>query len=198
MAKKVVFLLVMMFVLLIASVTAFAAGPQSATPEAGFTEDKANVAEVAPEVSISDLEIKYADIFFGDVKSTKEIVPIIGERVYPHELRHVFTGMALEIDKTTNPVIMLMYIKVDGIYVPLVDVNTGSHVTQEPYCLKTTVDLKYLGSNKVNDIRIIVFRKNDVEKLTADENLQITDLKISVRSWNLFDRAANLLKEIFN
>lgn len=198
MAKKVVFLLVMMFVLLIASVTAFAAGTQSATPEASFTEDKTNVTEVEPEVSISDLEAKYGDVFFGDVKSTKEIVPIIYERVYPHELRHVFTGMALEIDKTTNPVIMLMYIKVDGVYVPLVDVNTGSNITQEPYCLKTTVDLNYLGSNKVNDIRIIVFRKKDIENLAIDQNLQITDLSISVRSWNLFDKAANLLKEIFN
>ncbi|HHW21345.1 MAG TPA: hypothetical protein GXX26_00475 [Clostridiaceae bacterium] len=195
MTKKVVFLLVMMFVLLLASVTAFAAGTDSATPEAGFTEDKAGSEKAVSEISVSDLEAKYGDIFFGDVKSTREIVSIVedkktgdaGKRIYPYNLRYFFEAMALEMD-TENPVIMLTYIKVDGVYVPLTDVVTKTNITQEVYYLSTTVDLAYLGSNKVNEIRIIAFKKNDIDKLALDENVQIIDIKKSVRPWNLIEK----------
>lgn len=204
MAKKVVFLLVMMFVLLLATVTSFAAGTDSTTPEAGFTEDKANVAQPELEVSVSDLEVKYGDIFFGDVKSSKEIVTLgvnengeIGKRdKYPYELRFTFILTALELDET-NPLIMLMYIKEDGVYVPLVNINTGSNKTQKVFCLEPIVDLKYLGKDKVNEVRFIAFRKNDINRLTL-ENIQIIDIKKTVRPWNLFEKAGNLLKEIFN
>jgi hypothetical protein len=205
MAKKVVFLLVMVFVLLLASVTALAADTDSSTPEAGFTEDKASSEEVIPEISIIDLETKYGDVFFGDVQSNKEIVSIVkdsdngdeGKRIYPYDLRYFFEAMALEVD-TANPVIMLMYIKADDVYVPLVDVNTGTNMTQEIYYLNTTVDLLYLGSSKVNEIRIIAFRKNDIDELTIDSNLQIIDIKKSVRPWNFIEKLYFEIKGIFN
>lgn len=204
MAKKVVFLLVMMFVLLFASVTALAAGTDSATPEAGFTDDKVISEEAVPEISVSDLEAKYGDIFFGDVQSSKEIVSIVndsngvaGKRIYPYDLRCFFEAMALEVD-VSNPVVMLMYIKADDVYVPLVDVNTGTNMTQEIYYLNTTVDLLYLGSNKVNEIRVIVFRKNDVDELAPDSNLQIIDIKRSLRPWNFIEKIYFGIKEIIN
>jgi hypothetical protein len=105
--------------------------------------------------------------------------------------------MALEVD-TANPVIMLMYIKADDVYVPLVDVNTGTNMTQEIYYLNTTVDLLYLGSSKVNEIRIIAFRKNDIDELTIDSNLQIIDIKKSVRPWNFIEKLYFEIKGIFN
>lgn len=209
MAKKIVFLLVMVFVLAFASVTALA-GTDSATPEAGFTEDKVGseeaaevVEEAIPEISVSDLEAKYGYIFFGDVQSTKEIVTIVndngaeGKRIYPYDLRYFFEAMALEVD-ISNPVIMLMYIKVGDVYVPLVDVNTGTNMTQEIYYLNTTVDLIYLGSSKVNEIRIIVFRKNDIDNLELENNVQIIDINKTVRPWNLMERIYFEIIEIFN
>lgn len=204
MAKKVVFLLVMVLVLLFASVTASAAGTDSATPEAGFTNDEASSEEVIPDISVVDLENKYGDIFFGDVKSSKEIVTIVsdkngdvGKRIYPYDLRYFFEVMALEVD-VSNPVVMLMYIKEDSAYVPLIDVETGSNMTQEVYYLSTIVDLKYLGSNKVNEIRIIFFRKNDIDNLALDSNVQIMDINKSVRPWNLFEEMYFGIKEILN
>lgn len=203
MAKKVVFLLVVVLILLFASVTA-SAGTDSATPEASFTNDKASIEEVIPEISVVDLENKYGDIFFGDVKSSKEIVTIVsdkngdvGKRIYPYDLRYFFEVMALEVD-VSNPVVMLMYIKEDSAYVPLIDVETGSNMTQEVYYLNTTVDLKYLGSNKVNEIRIIFFRKNDIDNLALDSNVQIMDINKSVRPWNLFEKMYFGIKEILN
>lgn len=200
MAKKVTFLLVMVFVLLIASVTAFAAGTDSTTPKSGFTEDKARLKETVPEVSVSDLEVKYGEIFFGNVKSSKEIVFIqCDNREYGHELRRLFTGQATDsVTDNNNPVIMLMYIKVDGVYVPLIDVNTRTNMTQELCYLKTVVDLKYLGTNKVNEVRAIAFRKNNVDKLALDENLQITDLSITFGPWDPIKKVTNFLKDVFN
>lgn len=205
MAKKLVFLLVLLFALLLTTVTALAAGTDSATPGTGFTEDKSDKAEAKPEIKVVDLEAEYGEIFFGDVTSSREIISLVtdekgdvGKRVYPNNLRYLFEAMALEIDPS-NPVVMLMYIKVDDKYVPLIDVDTGSNMTQEVYYLDTTVDLKYLKStNKVNEIRIIAFRKNDAGKLALDENLQIIDITKTVRPWNIFEKAGILLWELFN
>lgn len=186
MAKKIAFLLVLLFVLALASVTAFAAGTDTTTPEAGFTQDKAD-----SQISIKDLEDKYGDIFFSaDSKSDKAIIEVSYQRKsstkYP--LRHYFNGKV--IDSVTgsaayeNPVVMLMYIKKDGKYIPLCDVNTDKNYIERPFYLSSTVDLAYIGSNKVNEVRIIAFRKKDIDKLSLNENLQIIDFLITVRYWD--------------
>jgi len=205
MAKKMIFLLVLVFALFLTTVTALAAGTDSATPETGFTEDKADKAEAKQEINIVDLEVKYRDIFFGNASSGKEIISLakdkkgdIGQRVYPYELRFFFEALVQEVDPA-NPVIMLMYIKVDGDYVPLIDVDRGTNMTQEVYYLSTTVDLKYMkSSKKANEIRIIAFRKNDIDKLALDDNLQIVDISKTVSPWNIFEKVNNYLKELFN
>lgn len=194
MAKKIVFLLVMVFVLLIASVTVFAAETDLETSQVGFTKDETILAveETDKEVSVSDLENKYREIFFDEnISSSKEILTISSNnREYGYELRHLFSCVPSDDSSfdMENPYIMLMYIKVDGVYVPLNDIKTETNMTQEVFCLKTTVDLEYLGSNKVNEIRIIAFRKNDIESLEVDKNLQITDLNMSVRKWNPIEK----------
>ena len=83
---------------------------------------------------------------------------------------------------------MLMYIKIDGTYVPLNDVERNSNMTEEVCYLKTAVDLEYIGLNKVNEVRIIVFRKNDCDNLVLNENLQVTNLDITFRRCNLIER----------
>lgn len=187
MAKKLTFLLVFITVLLLASVTAFATGTDSTTPE---TEDKAN-----QEISVSDLEGKYD--FFLDEKATsdKNYIEIKYQREYSvvNDLRHTFTGSVTDTSTSAaiseNPVVMLMYIKVDGKYVRLNDVATGTNVSEGSFLLPSSkVDLIYLGSGKVNDVRIIAFRKNDVEKLALNVNVQIYDTQITVPHWKLSEK----------
>ncbi|HHU90380.1 MAG TPA: hypothetical protein GXZ22_04910 [Clostridiaceae bacterium] len=200
MAKKIAFLIVMIFVLLIASTTVFAAETDTETSNVGFTKDKATLAaaDAEKEVSVSDLENKYGEVFFGeDTESDLEIVSIDYGRDYPHEMRHLFYGQTSDFD-LENPYIMLMYIKIDGTYVPLNDVERNSNMTEEVCYLKTAVDLEYIGLNKVNEVRIIVFRKNDCDNLVLNENLQVTNLDITFRRWNLIERIQFGIREIFN
>ncbi len=195
MAKKLTFLLVFVTVLLLASVTAFAAGTDSSSPEIGFTEEKANAGDKSLEVSVSDLEGKYD--FFLDEKATsdKNYIEIKYQREYSvvNDLRHTFTGSVTDTSTSAaiseNPVIMLMYIKVDGKYVRLNDVTTGANVSEGSFLLPSSkVDLVYLGSGKVNDVRIIAFRKNDMEKLALNVNVQIYDTPITVPHWKLSEK----------
>lgn len=203
MAKKFTFLLVMMFVLLFASVTALAAGTDSTTSEAGFTEDKA-IAEGNSEIkSVSDLESKYGSIFFHE-KSTdgQDIITVkyVREKTSESELRYTFTG---SLESTTsaaidNPVVMLLYIKIDGEYVALVDIDTGSNATVESGLTMSTVNLHYLGSDKVNDVRVIAFRRGNAGSLVLGENLQITDLQITVRPWNVVEKIEMGIHEVLD
>jgi hypothetical protein len=200
MAKKIVFLLVMVFVLLVASVTVFAAETDQETTNVGFTEDKAAiaVAEADNAVSVNSLEKKYGNVFFAeDSESDLELVSIDYGRDYPHEMRHLFYGQINDFD-IENPYIMLMYIKIDGTYVPLDDVERNTNMTEEVCYLKTAVDLEYIGLNKVNEVRIIIFRKNNADNLVMNENLQITNLDITFRRWNVIERVHFGIKEIFN
>jgi hypothetical protein len=199
MAKKLVFLLVMIFVLLSVSVTVFA-GTGSDAPEVGFTDDKANLEnkDSGNKVRVSDLEEKYGEVFFGeDSESSTEIVSINYGRVYPFEMRHEFFGQTNDYD-IQNPHIMLMYIKRDGKYVRLKDVERKTNITEEICYLNTVVDLENIGQNKVNEVRVIIFRKNDVDNLVLDENLQITNFEITFRRWNPVERAFFELKQVFN
>ncbi|MGI6049823.1 MAG: hypothetical protein ACOYEI_03175 [Acetivibrionales bacterium] len=192
MAKKVFFFLAIMLILLTASVNVFAAETDALEPEASLTNDKG-------EIIISSLEEKYSEVFFSeDAQSANELVSIGYSRVFPYEMRHLFVTPVLEDFDVDNPYIMLMYIKVDDTYVPLKDIERESNITEEVCYLETTVDLNYIGANKVNKIRVIVFRKNDVENLILDENLQITNLDITFSRWNIIERTIFTLKQLFN
>ncbi len=191
MIKKVFFLLVIMVILLTASVSVFAAETDTLIPEASLTNDK-------DEIIISSLEEEYGEVFFSEEsQSVDELVSIGYTRVYPHEMRHLFFAATDDFDMD-NPYIMLMYIKVDDVYVPLNDIEEESNITEEVCYLDTTVDLQYIGANKVNEIRAIVFRKNDVENLILDENLQITNINVSFSRWNPVERVFFELKQLFN
>lgn len=195
MAKKLVFLLVMMFVLLIASVTALA-NTGSKTAETGYTQDKANSAK---EISVIDLENKYGDLFFdGKATSEKEkefvSVKYVREADGKNELRYNFTG---SVKEDASPLVMLMYIKENDKFVPLTSVETGKNITEGALITCSKVDLKYLGSNKVNEVRIIAFKKSDISKLT-ESNIQILDLQITVRPWNPIEKAVFKIDDFLN
>lgn len=196
MAKRITFLLVMICVLLIGTVMAYA-GTETTTPEAGFTQDEADFLK-----EISLIEKTYGDIFFDeDSESDVEIISVTFQRAYSieKELRHSFTGSVIDSSSDVNNyVVMLMYIKVDGEYVPLKDIDTGKNAARGPVMTNSTVDLKYLGSDKVNEVRIISFKKNDSKNLQLNQNLQITDYDITVRPWNLIEKINITYNEIKN
>ncbi len=190
MAKKITFLLVFIIVLITASVTAFAAGTESTTPEAGFTEEKIQ-AEEDMEAFINGVEKEYGNILFDEhaSSSTKIVEKIKYKRsasiIQPK--RHVF-NCKVNDGTYDDPVILLMYIKIDGSYEPLVDVNTGNHFTIKPHHLSTKVDLEYMGANVVNEVRAILFRKSDAKNLELDSNVQIVDFKISFLDWSFIEK----------
>lgn len=195
MAKRITFLLVFIFVTILASVTALA-GTETTTPEAGFTEDKIHLTE---PLSIDDLERTYSELFFNP--DTSSNVKIVDEIKYKrsasvvHNRRHRFYCSGQEWKKD-DPLVMLMYIKKDGEYVPLNDVDTGINLTEQPYYLSTTVDLEYIGLNKVNDVRIIIFRKSDAGNLVKGGNVQIENLQISFRDWNFIEKVEITFKNL--
>jgi len=187
-AKKIAFLLVFMFVMIFASVIV-SAGTETTTPEAGFTEDKIHLV-------IDDLENAYKDLFFGSELSTD--VSIVNEITYKrsasivHDKRFRFYTSGLEWI-ADDPLVMLLYVKKDGEYVPLNDVETGSNLIEKPHYLSATVDLPYIGLNKVNELRIIIFRKSDAANLIRNKNVLVTDLEITLREWNLIEKVRILL-----
>lgn len=190
MAKKIVFLLVTVLVLLLASVTALAVETQAPTPEAGFTKDKTDTIRVTTEVSItvSELESKYSDLFFADESATEDkYVTFKYDRVNTISgLRHNITGTFSESVK--EPLVILMYIKIDGVYVPLKDVDTGSNMSEGPSMMSCSkVDLEYLSSTEHNEVRIIAFYKKDSLKLDSNR-VQVTDLKILAKPWTLSEK----------
>ena len=199
MAKKIVFLLVAVFVLLIASVTAFAVETEAPSPEVGFTNDKADIIGETTDASLNVdyLESKYEDVFFGDDSSTEDRYVVVK---YNREntlsgLRYNFTGSL--IDSSEGPVVLLMYIKVDGEYVPLNDIHTKTNMSEEIFTC-ANVDLKYLGSDKVNEVRIIAFKAENADKLVVDENLQISNLNITADPWTLGEKVKITIDSIKN
>lgn len=197
MAKKLVFLLVTMFVLLLASVTAFAVDTEASTPETGFTKDKADKPSVTTEVSISvsDLESEYGDLFFSEDSNTEDkFVSFKFNREYTISgLRYNATGTFT--DSVKDPVVILMYIKVDGEYVPLNDVDTNSNLSEGNFVSNAKVDLHYLGNDKVNDIRIIAFSKKDAKNLDI-KKIQVTDIQIVARPWTLGEKVKITINEV--
>ncbi len=190
MAKKIAFLMVLMSVLILASVTAFATGTDSTAPKTGFTEEKAN-----HEISVSELEEKNPVFFDEKATSDMNFVTIKFQREYSavSDLRYNFTASVIDTSTSSaineNPVVMLMYIKVDGKYTALNDITTGTNMSEGSYLLPSSkVDLMYLGSGKVNDVRIIAFRKKDMDNLVVNETLQIFDLPITAPHWKLYER----------
>ncbi len=190
MAKKLVFLLVTMLVLLLASVTALAVETQTPAPETGFTKEKADRISVTTEVSISvsDLESKNSQLFFGEESSTEDkFVTFKFDRVSTISgLRHNITGTFSESVK--EPIVILMYIKKDGKYVPLYDVDTNSNMSEGPSMMSCSkVDLLQVSSTTSNEVRIISFYKKDAGKLDINK-VQITDLKILAKPWTLSEK----------
>jgi len=199
MKKRFVFLLVMLLVLMGSTLTALAGGTEGTTVPAGAEE------RVVPDITtpggITYYAKKYEKLFFNEDKTSEEdfLVTVTASRdlraIDP--LRYLLTGSVNSTDTSVsataeNNVMMLLYIKRDGEYVPLETIDAKLHkdmnLVETPKLVYAKVLLDNLGNEKVNELRIIAFRKSDVDSLKLDENLQITDMKVVARTGTVIDR----------
>lgn len=203
MAKKIVFLLVFLLVLVWASVTSFATGTTSTTDASPMLTDDKNAVSAVPEITENrlDYEKEYSDVFFDSDSKTEEfLLNILIKRVYStnNQLRHRVSGTVVQSDEALenpeeNVIVMMMYIKAGDQYVPLnkAEVTVGedgkANVVEGSIVLAANVDLLNLGSDKTNEIRMVVFKKGD-EKLELGKNLQITDMDITVNKLTVIER----------
>ncbi len=199
MKKRFAFLLVMLLVLMGSTLTALAGGPDGAVVPAGAEE------RVVPDITtpggITYYAKKYEKVFFdGDKTSEKDfLVTVTASRDLRafDPLRYLLTGSVNSTDSsisvtTENNVLLLLYIKRDGEYKPLGTIDAKIHkdmnLVETPKLVYAKVLLDNLGNDKVNELRIIAFRKSDVDSLKLDENLQITDMKVVARTGSVIDR----------
>lgn len=198
MAKKLTFIIVLLFALAVASVTAFATVGDNAENAIAVNDEKPVDSTASSDNSTVAYEEKYGDIFFGDKVSEKPFllnINISRDLSGNNQLRYVVTGTVLQNAgaTTTESVIMLMYIRQDEKnFIPLNKIDpkseTSINMVEGSRILKADVDLLHLGSDKVNDIRFMVLKKGDTKKLELGKNLQITPFQITVRNYNPIER----------
>jgi len=88
---------------------------------------------------------------------------------------------------------------VDDTYVPLKDIERESNITEEVCYLETTVDLNYIGANKVNkDSGSLSLERMMWKTSFLDENLQITNLDITFQQMEYHRENNFTLKQLFN
>lgn len=221
MAKKMIFLLILLLGLLIASVPAFATtDTDTTTPNTGSAEalsggtvsgnnsysvptnqqttvtlpssvpsqTTTNQAVNKPEEKANEYEQHIGKFLDAEVEPTESIYVNIRwnqKSLSDDPLCYIITGTIKPDTDNNSPLIVMLYIKADGEYVPLLcwnGTNTEkSNIIEEVLPAFTYhTNLLYLGLDKVNEVRIIAFRKNNAENLVLAENLQITDMGISV------------------
>ena len=159
--------------------------------EAEIKSNEESLAEItSPEIKMIDYLEKYADLILNpETAATENIIANINNKHHNdlsmNPLSYVLTGSVIpNIDQPSDsPVVVLFFIKENGKYVPLYLTDNKSEKTnklEKETNIVSYVDLLYLGADKTNDIRIAVFRKDDADSLVLGENLQITDIQITV------------------
>lgn len=96
-------------------------------------------------------------------------------------LDYVLTGTVKQDSEKSSPLIVMLYIKADGVYIPLIGRNGTNIIEADSVAFVSRTDLLYLGSDKINEVRIIAFRKEDRENLVPGVNLQITNKLITAK-----------------
>ncbi len=201
MTKRFVFLSVLLLVLMGSTVTALAADTD---PAKKVSIEIKVPSDITSPGGVEFFAEKHAGLFFDqDINSDDPyLLSIAASRDLKANdpLRYVLTGSVQQIDAAEgdNPaeaddtIIVLLYIKRDGMFVPLetVDakVNKDTNLIETPKLLYAKIKLDNLGTDKVNELRIIAFHRSQMSKLDLKKNLQITDLKVVARTYTVMDR----------
>lgn len=198
MTKRFVFLLVLVLVLMASTLTALA-GNETPVPGA-VTEEKSPPAITSPG-GIEYYAKKNEAVFFAPDKTSESDLLVklsaIREIREINPLRYVLTGSVIRaegevVSSAMDTVIVLLYIKRDGEYVPLKTIDAKLHpdtnMVETPYLIHAKVLMDNLGNDKVNEIRLIAFRKTDADQLVLGKTLQVSDMRIVART-TILDRA---------
>ncbi len=213
MTKRFVFLLVLLLVLLTSTVTvlAFDTNPPPAAAKVAYTEVK--VPDITSPGGVTYYTNKNASLFFNQDNQSKEnfLVCVSANRDLKTNdlLRYTLSGSiktdenaADATEDSNDPLIVLLYIKIDGAYEPLntIDAKTykDTNMLETNRLIYAKVLLQNLGNEKVNQLRMIAFRKSQLNQLELDKNLQITDLKVVARTYAVMDRARIGIYDIMN
>ena len=192
MTKRFVFLLVLVLVLMASTVTALAGNEVP-------TVDRVTEVNTPPAITspggISYYAKQNKDVFFDpDTASDTEFLVTLSatrETRAIDPLRYILTGSVLRAPGETvttaeDTVMLLLYIRREGEFVPLTTIDARLHadtnMVETPLLVYSKVMLDNLGSDKVNEVRVIAFRKTDADNLVLGETLQITDMKIVART----------------
>lgn len=206
MAKKLAFLVVLLLGLALASVTAFATTDNGATaPNTGLTNDKVSSADNPGTIPVSNNTVVASadsNASAAAEKESEDYEQYIGKYLDPsvettdnflvnikwnqkdpvnNPLHYVLTGTVKQDSVTGSPLIVMLYINADGVYIPLVCKDGSNVIEVSGVAFVSRTDLLYLGSEKVNEIRIIAFRKEDIGNLVPGVNLQITEKQITAK-----------------
>ena len=192
MTKRFVFLLVLVLVLMASTLTALAGNEVPSVDR--VTEEKAPPAITSPG-GIAYYAKQNKDVFFDpDTTSDADFLVTLSatrdtRAIDP--LRYILTGSVLRAPGETvttaeDTVILLLYIKREGEFVPLITIDARLHadtnMVETPLLVYSKVMLDNLGNDKVNEVRVIAFRKTDADDLALGKTLQISDMKIVART----------------
>ena len=207
MTKRFVFLLVLVLVLMASTLTALAGNE---VPSVDLvTEEKAPPAITSPG-GIAYYAKQNEDVFFDpDTTSDSDFLVTLSttrdtRAIDP--LRYILTGSVLRapgetVTTSADTVILLLYIKREGEFVPLTTIDARLHadtnMVETPLLVYSKVMLDNLGNDKVNEVRVIAFRKTDADDLALGKTLQITDMKIVART-TVLDRLRISMDNIQN
>lgn len=175
-------------------------------PGTGLNNEEA-LADIKPGTEMIDYTEKYADLFLNPESASTSSL-FVNIKKWNHNdlsinpLSYVLTGSVIPNadDPSDSPVVVLFYIKENGKYVPLYLIDNKkekSNMLEKDTTIVSYVDLLNLGSDKTNDIRIVAFREDDAENLVLGENLQITDIPITVRK-NIIEGVPFILNIVMN
>jgi len=184
-----------------------------ATEALNDTKEVKPIPEITSVEGITYYSEKYSDLFFNKEISSKEnfIMTVAANKdvLADDPLRFILSG-SVRIDENNqitsdienNSIIILLFIKRDGVFEPLLTVDAkqfkDTNLTETTRLLYAKVLLDNLGNDKVNEIRMIAFRKADVNALEIDKNLQVTDLKVVARTYTVMERVRVSILEVKN
>ena len=96
-------------------------------------------------------------------------------------LLYVLTGTIKQDSESGSPLVVMLYIKADDLYIPLICRGGTNIIETGSVAFVSRTDLLYLGSDRVNEVRIIAFRKEDADNLIPGVNVQISDKMITAK-----------------
>lgn len=161
-----------------------AAQATGSAPSQPSTTEAINPEETEEEEECIDYEQCVSEFLDPDVEATDSfLVNIKWNQKDPvnNPLLYVLTGTIKQDSESGSPLVVMLYIKADELYIPLMCRGDTNIIETGSVAFVSRTDLLYLGSDRVNEVRIIAFRKEDADNLIPGANMQISDKVITAK-----------------